>query len=285
MLRWSVQVTAKWRRLFMQVGLSTDKGDHMNKMTALMLLVPVSALGSTPFDGTWKVNLESIQVSGKPNVEEIKDGMYTCSSCVPSFTVKADGTDQPTPVHNLRDHIAIKVVNATTVEYTEKKDGKITSVSRLTVSGDGNKLTQVFTNYTTDKPLKGEFTEKRVAPAAAGAHTVSGAWMQDSMPQFSEAAKLIVLQSTDNGLKMTWYGRVTDAKFDGKEYATQNDPDHTLVTLKKLSDRQFEERDKREGQIFDIVMWTASPDGKTITNVDEDPRHGTKTSMTFDKQP
>jgi len=86
-------------------------------------------------------------------------------------------------------------------------------------------------------------------------------------------------------LKMTWYGRVTDAKFDGKEYATQDDPDHTLVTLKKLSDRQFEERDKREGQIFDIVMWTVSADGKTITSVDEDPRHGTKSSMTCDNQP
>jgi hypothetical protein len=210
--------------------------------------------------------------------------MYTCSSCVPSFSVKADGTDQPTPVHAERDHIAIKVISPTTVEYTEKKDGKVTGVSRLTVSADGNKITQLFTSYTTDSPVKGKVTEKRVGPAAAGAHAVSGAWMQDSMPEFSEAAKLIVLQSTDNGLKMSWYGRVTDAKFDGKEYATQNDPDHTLVTLKKVGDRQFEERDRREGQIFDVVMWTVSPDGKTITSVDEDPRHGTKTSMTFDKQ-
>src|ERR1700677_4497569 len=117
----------------------------MNKMPMLMLLIPASALASTPFDGTWKVNLDSIQVSGKPNVEEIKDGMYSCSSCVHSFTVKADGTDQQTALHNLRDHIAIKVISATTVEYTEKKDGKITSVNRLTVSGDGNKITQVFT--------------------------------------------------------------------------------------------------------------------------------------------
>jgi hypothetical protein len=256
----------------------------MKKMTVLTLLIPASALAASPFDGTWKVDLDSIQVSGKPNVEEIKDGMYTCSSCVPSFTVKADGTDQPTPVHNTRDHIAIKVVSPTTVEYTEKKDGKITSVSRLTVSGDGNEITQVFTGYTTDKPFKGKFTEKRVKPAAAGAHAVSGAWMQDTMPEISDAAKLIVLQSTDNGLKMTWYGRVTDAKFDGKEYATQNDPDHTLVTLKKLGDRQFEERDKREGEIFDIVMWTVSADGKKITSVDEDPRHGTKTTMAYDKQ-
>jgi hypothetical protein len=284
MLRWSVQVAAEWRSLFPQVGLSTDKGAHMKKMTVLLLLIPASALASTPFDGTWKVNLDSIQVTGKPNVEEIKDGMYTCSSCVPSFTVKADGTDQQTPVHNQRDHIAIKVVSPTTVEYTEKKDGKITGVSRLTVSSDGNKITQVFTSYSTDKPLTGKVTEKRVGPAAAGAHAVSGAWLQDTMPEFSEAAKLIVLQSTDNGLKITWYGRVTDAKFDGKEYATQNDPEHTRVTLKKVSDRQFEERDRREGQIFDIVMWTVSPDGKTITSVDEDPRHGTKTSMTFDKQ-
>jgi hypothetical protein len=258
----------------------------MKKMTVLMLLlIPASGLAATPLDGTWKANLDSIQVSGKPNVEEIKGGIYTCSSCVPSFTVKADGTDQPTPVHNLRDHIAVKVLSPTTVEYTEKKDGKITSVNRITVSGDGNKITGVFTNYTTDKPFKGKLTEKRVGPAAAGAHAVSGAWMQDSLPEISEAARIVVLQSTGNGLKMTWNGQVTDAKFDGKEYATQNDRDHTLVTLKKLSDRQFEERDKREGEIFDVVTWTVSADGKTITSVDEDPRHGTKTSITYDKQP
>jgi|HubBroStandDraft_1064217.scaffolds.fasta_scaffold200410_1 hypothetical protein len=257
----------------------------MKKMTVVMLLIPITALAATPFDGTWKANLDSLQFSGKPNVEEIKDGMYTCSSCVPSFTVKADGTDQPTPVHNLRDHIAVKVVSPTTVEYTEKKDGKITSVSRNTVSADGNKLTGVFTNYSTDKPVKGKFTEKRVGPAAAGAHAVSGAWMQESVPEISEAARIVVLQSTDNGLKMTSNGQVTDAKFDGKEYATQNDRDHTLVTLKKLSDRQLEERDKREGEIFDIVTWTVSADGKTMTNVDEDPRHGTKSSITYDKQP
>jgi hypothetical protein len=257
----------------------------MKKIALVLMLIPASAIAATAFDGTWKADLKSIQISGKPNVEEIKDGKYTCSSCVPSFTVKADGTDQPTPVHNLRDHIAIKIVSPTIVEYTEKKDGKTTSVSRVTVSGGGNKITGAFTNYTTDPPFKGKFTEKRVGPAAAGAHAVSGTWMQDGLPEISEAAKITVLQSTDNGLKMTWYGRVTDAKFDGKEYATQNDPDHTLVTLKKLSDRQFEERDKREGQIFDIVLWTVSADGKTITTVDEDPRHGTKISMAYDKQP
>ena len=257
----------------------------MKKMTVLILLIPVSALASTPFDGTWKVNLDSIQVSGKPNVEEIKDGMYTCSSCVPSFTIKADGTDQQTPVHNLRDHMAIKIVSPTVVQYTEKKDGKVTSVSGSPCPAMAARSRRCLPTTRPTSRSSGEFTEKRVGPAAAGAHAVSGAWMQDSMPQFSEAARLIVLQSTDNGLKMTWYGRVTDAKFDGKEYATQNDPDHTLVTLKKISDRQFEERDRREGQIFDIVMWTVSPDGKTITSVDEDPRHGTKSSMTLDKQP
>jgi hypothetical protein len=257
----------------------------MKKITLVLILIPASAIAATAFDGTWKADLNSIQISGKPNVEEIKDGKYTCSSCVPSFTVKADGTDQPTPVHNTRDHIAIKIMSPTSVEYTEKKGGKVTSITQSTVSADGNKITGVFTTYTSNPPVKGTFTEKRVEPAVAGAHAVSGAWSQDAVPEISEAARIVVLQSTDGGLKMTWNGRVTDAKFDGKEYATQNDPERTLVTLKRIGDLQFEERDKREGQIFDIVTWTVAADGKTITAVDDDPRHGTKTSIIYDRQP
>ncbi len=90
--------------------------------------------------------------------------------------------------------------------------------------------------------------------------------------------------STRIGLKMTSNGRVTDAKFDGKAYPTPNDPSHTLVTIKMISDRRIEERDQRQGKVCDIIVSTVSAGGRTMTLVDEDPVHGTKASMTFDKQ-
>ena len=93
------------------------------------------------------------------------------------------------------------------------------------------------------------------------------------------------LQSTPNGLKMTTNGQTTDAKFDGKEYPTVGDPGKTMVTLKKISDTQIEETDRRGGKVFDIVLWTVAAGGKSINLVDTDPVHGTKTTIIFDKQP
>ena len=109
--------------------------------------------------------------------------------------------------------------------------------------------------------------------------------MQDSVPEVTESAKIFVVQSTDNGIKWTWNGMITDAKFDGKQYAVKNDPSKTLVALKKINDRQFEERGMSEGKVQYVAMWTVSADGKTITQASEDPVHGTRSSWVLEKQP
>ena len=262
-----------------------SKGSRMKRMLLLLSLVPAIAFSSTPFDGTWKVRLDSMQFSGKPSEQVIMNGSYTCKTCVPPFTIKADGKEQPTPVHNTRDHMSVKVVSPTTVEYTEKVGGKVISTSTDTVSADGNRLTTTFTNYSGEQQFKGTATSKRVGPAPTGAHAVSGAWMQDSVPEVTESAKFFVVQSTDNGIKWTWNGMITDAKFDGKQYAVKNDPSKTLVALKKINDRQFEERGTSEGKVQYITMWTVSADGKTITHASESPVYGTKSSWILEKQP
>jgi hypothetical protein len=226
-----------------------------------------------------------MQFSGKPAEQVIMNGSYTCKTCVPPFTIKADGTDQPTPVHNTRDHMSVKIISPTKVEYTQKVGGKVIGTGTDTVSADGNRLTSTFKDFSGDKPIEGKSTAKRVGPAPPGAHAVSGAWMQDSVPEFTEAARIIVVESKENGMKWTWNGLVTDAKFDGKQYAVKNDPAKTLVALKKVNDRQFEERGTSEGKLQYVAVWTVSADGRTITQVSEDLPHGTKFSGVWEKQP
>jgi hypothetical protein len=257
----------------------------MKTLVALALLIPAVALAKSPFDGTWKAKLDSMQFSGKPDVFEISNGMYSCSNCVPPYKIKADGTDQPVPDHAYFDHESIKVIGPTSIEITDKKDGKVMSTSTMTVSADGSKLTGKFTSYAGEKVFSGTFTEKRVAPSAQGAHAISGSWQTDAMSDISEVARIVTLKSTPNGLKMTWNGQTTDAKFDGKEYPTVGDPGKTMVTLKKISATQIEETDRRHGKVFDVILWSIAPDGKTITTVDTDPQHETKVTQTLEKMP
>lgn len=256
----------------------------MSRVFVLALLIPTIAFAKSPFDGTWKTRLDSYQFSGKPDVYAISNGIYDCRSCAPPYKIKADGTDQPVPDHAYLDQESVKVLNAATVEITDKKAGKVMSIQTLAVSTDGSKLSAKFTSYVGEKPFSGSFTEKRIGPAAAGAHALSGSWMQDSI-DMSEVARTVRLESTSNGLKMLWNGQTTDAKFDGKEYPTEGDPGKTMVSLKKLSDTRLEETDRRQGKVFDIIVWTMAADGKSITYEDTDPVHGTKITSVLEKQP
>ena len=256
----------------------------MKSLLATALLVSTAAIAAGPFDGTWKTRLDSIQISGKPEVYELSNGMYDCKSCAPPYKIKADGTDQPVPGHHYVDHETVKVTSPSSIEITDKLAGKLMYTITQTVSADGAKLTSKFTSYSGEKPVNGGYSEKRVGPGAPGAHAISGSWMQDSMSDMSEIALLITLQSTPSGLKMIWNGQTTDAKFDGKEYPTVGDPGKTMVTLKKISDTQIEETDRRGGKVFDIIVWSVAADGKTINLVDTDPVHETKTTSILDKQ-
>jgi hypothetical protein len=257
----------------------------MRKFILLGLLIPTIVMAKSPFDGTWKASVDSIQVTGKPEVFEISNGMYDCKSCSPPYKIKADGTDQPVPGHAYLDHEAVKVLSPSSIEFTDKLAGKVINTTSETLSADGSKLIGKFTSNTGEKPVSGAFTEKRVAPAPAGALAISGSWIQDGVSNMTDSGLIGTFQSTPNGLKMTTNGQTTDAKFDGKEYPTVGDPGKTMVTLKKISDTQIEETDRRDGKVFDIVMWTVAADGKSINMVDTDPIHGTKTTITFEKQP
>ena len=68
------------------------RGTHT--LVALLALMPVMALASNPWDGTWQIKPESYKISGKPDVYELIKGLYTCGVCNPPYTVKADGSDQ-----------------------------------------------------------------------------------------------------------------------------------------------------------------------------------------------
>ena len=63
------------------------------------LLTPVLAMAQSVFDGTWKIDLNKAQLSTKPDVYLLQDGMYHCKTCVPAVDIKADGQDQKVSGH------------------------------------------------------------------------------------------------------------------------------------------------------------------------------------------
>jgi hypothetical protein len=251
----------------------------------MLLFVPAFALAKTPFDGTWKLRLDSVEYSGKPIEMELVGGKYTCKSCVPPYTIAADGKPQPTPGRVSNDHVAVEVIDSKTVEFTRTLRGKVVGKGTETVSADGKTITEMFVDYSGEKPVEGKYAMKRVGPGVPGGHAISGSWMMDQALDQSDLGSTMVLESTENGMKWIWNGLVQDAKFDGKEYPIQNDPFNTTVTMKKLSDREIVEHDINLGKVQAIITYTVAADGRSLKMVNEDPIRGTKVSMVFEKQP
>jgi hypothetical protein len=106
-------------------------------VAALALTLASSVYADNPFIGKWKIDeakshltgaTDSIAASG-PNTWSFQDGAFP-------WKVRADGTDQPTAFGTT----AMKVVNATTWEFTYKSNGKTTGTETWVLSADGQSM-------------------------------------------------------------------------------------------------------------------------------------------------
>jgi hypothetical protein len=139
---------------------------------AAIALAPCAAFAASPFDGNWKVSLNHIQLSKKPDVYVITATSYTCSSCAPAFTVKADGTDQKVTGHDF-DTVAA-TVTANSVTTVGKLKGKKLWSSKDTVSADGKTVTEEYSSYNGTQPIEFKSIYTQVTPPAAGESALSG---------------------------------------------------------------------------------------------------------------
>jgi hypothetical protein len=140
----------------------------------LLWWASATLFAQTPFDRTWMTKLDTAKFPTEPDQYSLSNNTHECLTCVPKVSVQADGSDQKVTGHPYYDTIAVHVVNASSVEIIEKKDGKVMYSDTATVSADGNTLNDKFTDTTGTQPVTGEVTSKRVSPGPAGSHAMSG---------------------------------------------------------------------------------------------------------------
>jgi hypothetical protein len=78
-----------------------------------------------------KVTVDGVDADGKPSHSE--------------WTGKFDGKDYPVTGDPTADMRSYKTINARTLELTNKKDGKVTTSGKITVSSDGKSRTVSIT--------------------------------------------------------------------------------------------------------------------------------------------
>jgi hypothetical protein len=231
-----------------------------------VLLWAGKSLAQSPFDGTWRADPSKTTRETKPEVQYIAQGWYHCESCVPSYAAKADGTDQPVSDQAI-DTLSVKEVDAKTVTFVGKKNGKVAYEVTGTVSVDGKTLTAKGVSYppNSEKPVNFTQTLKRIGTLPSGVHATSGQW-QDVKGAGSENGLVTTYKTKGDELTLTRpTGETYTANFDGKEYPVKGSYNYDTVSLKRLGERAFEETDKLKGKVIEIDTWTVSSDGKTLT--------------------
>jgi hypothetical protein len=234
--------------------------------SALGVALPMRAMAESPFDGSWKIELSSANFSRKPDIYVLKDGTYSCKTCVPPYTIKADGSDQPVSGHPGFDTVALKAVDARTVQETHKKDGKTVYTETDTVAPDGKTVDVDFTDINQNgTSVTGKVTIEQVAAGPTGSHGISGSWITTSVGSVSDIGLTDTYRTDGDTLTMTnATGESYTAKMDGTPAPFTGNPNITGVSVKKAGDRTLIVTYSRDGKSTSVLHMTVSADGNAM---------------------
>lgn len=228
-----------------------------------LLLAPSFLFAQSRFDGTWQMNMETIQLSAPPEEYLVQDGMYHCFTCGPRVDVKADGNDQRVIGHPYFNTLSVRIVDDHSVEFLHKKDGKPTFRATETVSPDGKTMVEEFSETPATQRVTGHATFTRVSSGPPGSHALSGSWEMRTIRNMG-SGPTTTYQSTKNGLQESAGNTSFDARFDGKDYPLIGDPAHSTVSLKRIDENTIEETDKQGGKVIRVTRMMVSRDGKSM---------------------
>ena len=130
---------------------------------ATMTRVSKGPAGSHAVSGSWRMAkvTDVTSIGLKVTYQGTADGMKMSDLNGQSYDAKFDGKFVPVNGDPAHATVALKRINANTIEETDQVDGKITGVSRMTVAPDGKSINVEFTDklqgtttkYTMEKQL------------------------------------------------------------------------------------------------------------------------------------
>ena len=126
----------------------------------LAAAVPANAQSTDPFMGTWRLNVQKSKYSPGPVPKSIVTIYEPAGKGLKvsvtnesaggqiqySYTSNLDGTDSPVTGNNPNaDTVAVRRIDARTLEVVSKKGGKVTVTQRNALSADGKSRTVTTT--------------------------------------------------------------------------------------------------------------------------------------------
>jgi hypothetical protein len=249
---------------------------------ASLILLSVPSFAASVFDGTWKADLDKNDRDAKPEVRQLLQGVYRCSTCDPPYEINADGAQHPAHGSGV-DTRSVRVVNDHSLAMTGMNKGKKSFDSSIVVSADGS--TETITETIFDAgPQPFTVTEHfiRVAAGPAGSHAVSGSWKL-TKTEASDNVDVTTFKVVGDSLKRNDVeGSSYVAKLDGTPAPYADDPRWDHVSVKMINSNTIEETLTKNGEVRMKARWSVDQDGVTMHAHFEDPK-GNKFDQTGHK--
>ena len=147
-------MSADGNTLVNQTTAHPQNGDQVITRTITSHRVKPGPAGSHAISGSWReakytASENDLLVTFKSSGNE----MSMSSPTGESFTAPLDGKDYPLTGSYYVNSISLNRVDERTIEERSKRDGKLVSTSTLTISLDGKKLTEVWTDSKTGRTV------------------------------------------------------------------------------------------------------------------------------------
>jgi hypothetical protein len=245
---------------------------HLMLVLGLAIAVPAMA-GS--FDGTWRADVSQTQLNTPLRIWNISNGVYRCSSCKPSFTVRADGKPHSVPVGEGFDAESVSVVDDRTVLFKEVKGGQTIGTYKLAAMPDGKSLRVTSQELGANgMVVTSQKVERRIAAAPKGSHPASGTWKDAKIERADESILTITMKETDGVLHLKQgTGESYAARIGGPAVPVKGDREGTMVSLRRTAPMTLVETDTVKGKVVGVsTMILVNP--TTMKFVGEDKRTG-----------
>lgn len=239
---------------------------RVKHLFGLALLFSSTLYASNPFVGKWKIDQAKSHITGATDsVTAVAANTWKFQYGAFSWTVKADGTDQPTPFGTT----ALKALDPATWQFANKSDGKPLGTETWVLSADGKSMTRTFASL---KENGDPYTAVAAMKRTAGSAGFEGTWesTEVEMP-FTE---IDIEPNGDDGIKLhvPADGTRYSVKFDGKEYPEEGPrlPAGMTVSVKMTGARSAQATTRLNGKVWDHEDWEVSADGMTFTYTEHD---------------
>jgi len=232
---------------------------------------------ASPFDGSWVTDLNTQMGQAGFDKYLVANGVYECDSCDPPRKYPADGKMRPVAGDVSVISEGVTITRPRTI-VTRIVDHEMIRETTMTVAPDDRSATYVSLDAWpgSTKRLRTEYLAKRVAPAPARAHPVSGSWLGLRYVAVPEEYRSVQLKE-DHGefTRIDFrHGRYT-ARIGGPPVPVTGDGKNIFAAVVRAPDALTRvETISLNGKPLAERTYKLSADGKSMETVVRDPKDG-----------